>query len=120
MNKPMKRVQYKFGCFAEHDVFSLKCKKIIVTMMVLVLTIGVQGQVVDDGLDDMMAAMIAAKIHQDSIDLSSLVAVYDYECHTQDAEGKAVESAESISVGSEVVIRFADGSADASITRVNK
>ncbi len=37
-----------------------------------------------------------------------------------DAEGKAVESAESISVGSEVVIRFADGSADASITRVNK
>ena len=90
MNKPMKRVQYKFGCFAEHDVFSLKCKKIIVTMMVLVLTIGVQGQVVDDGLDDMMAAMIAAKIHQDSIDLSSLVAVYDYECQTLDAEGKAV------------------------------
>ncbi len=37
-----------------------------------------------------------------------------------DAEGKAVESAESIGVGSEVVIRFADGSADASITKVNK
>ena len=34
--------------------------------------------------------MIAAKIHQDSIDTSSLVAVYDYECQTQDADGKAV------------------------------
>jgi len=38
----------------------------------------------------MLAAMIAAKIHQDSIDTSSLVAVYDYECQTQDADGKAV------------------------------
>ena len=41
-------------------------------------------------MDAMMAAMIAAKVHQDSIDTSSLVAVYDYECQTQDADGQAV------------------------------
>ena len=64
-------------------------QKILVTMMALTLTIGAQAQQ-DDGLDAMMAAMIAAKIHQDSIDTSSLVAVYDYECQTQDADGKAV------------------------------
>ena len=64
-------------------------KKILVTMMALALTIGAQAQQ-DDGLDAMMAAMIAARIHQDSIDTSSLVAVYDYECLTQDADGKAV------------------------------
>ena len=68
--------------------------------MVLALTIGAQAQQrlrvgeqssgMDDGMDAMLAAMIAAKIHQDSIDTSSLVAVYDYECQTQDAEGKAV------------------------------
>ena len=64
-------------------------KKILVTMMVLALTIAAQAQQ-DDGMDAMLAAMIAAKIHQDSIDTSSLVAVYDYECQTQDADGKAV------------------------------
>ena len=64
-------------------------KKILVTMMALALTIGAQAQQ-DDGMDAMLAAMIAAKIHQDSIDTSSLVAVYDYECQTQDADGKAV------------------------------
>ena len=58
-------------------------------MMALALTIGAQAQE-DDGMDAMLAAMIAAKIHQDSIDTSSLVAVYDYECQTQDADGKAV------------------------------
>lgn len=64
-------------------------QKILVTMMAFALTIGAQGQQ-DDGMDAMLAAMIAAKIHQDSIDTSSLVAVYDYECQTQDAEGKEV------------------------------
>lgn len=64
-------------------------QKILVTMMAFALTIGAQGQQ-DDGMDAMLAAMIAAKIHQDSIDTSSLVAVYDYECQTQDADGKAV------------------------------
>ena len=64
-------------------------KKILVTMMALALTIAAQAQQ-DDGMDAMLAAMIAAKIHQDSIDTSSLVAVYDYECQTQDADGKAV------------------------------
>ena len=64
-------------------------KKILVMMMAFALTIGAQAQQ-DDDLDAMLAAMIAAKIHQDSIDRSSLVAVYDYECQTQDADGKAV------------------------------
>ena len=64
-------------------------QKFLVTMMALTLTIAVQAQQ-DDGLDDLKAAMIAAKIHQDSIDTASLVAVYDYECQTQDAEGQAV------------------------------
>jgi len=60
-----------------------------VTMMALALTIGAQAQQ-NDGMDALLAAMIAAKIHQDSIDTSSLVAVYDYECQTQDADGQAV------------------------------
>ncbi len=50
---------------------------------------GVQAQV-DDGLDELMATYYAAKLHQDSIDVSSMVAVYDYECQTQDADGKDV------------------------------
>lgn len=63
-------------------------KKILMAMMVFALTIGAQGQ--DDGMDALMSAMIAAKIHQDSIDMSSLLVVYDYECKTQNADGKAV------------------------------
>ena len=63
-------------------------KKILMAMMTFALTIGAQGQ--DDGMDALMSAMIAAKIHQDSIDTSNLVVVYDYECKTQDADGKAV------------------------------
>ena len=59
-------------------------------MMALALTVTAQVQAQGDGLADLKAAMIAAKIHQDSIDTSSLVAVYDYECHTQDADGKPV------------------------------
>lgn len=64
-------------------------QKILATMMAFALTIVAQAQQ-DNGMDAMLAAMIAAKIHQDSIDTSSLVAVYDYECQTQDADGKAV------------------------------
>ena len=64
-------------------------QKFLVTMMAFALTIGAQAQQ-DDGMDALLAAMIAAKIHQDSIDTSNLVAVYDYECQTQDADGKAV------------------------------
>ena len=59
-------------------------------MMTFALTVPTQVQAQGDGLADLKAAMIAAKIHQDSIDTSSLVAVYDYECHTQDADGQAV------------------------------
>ena len=71
-------------------------KKFLVMMMAFALTIGAQAQQEDggeyqpSGMDALLAAMIAAKIHQDSIDRSSLVAVYDYECQTQDADGKAV------------------------------
>lgn len=43
-------------------------KKILMTMMVFVLTIGVQGQV-------------------ETVDTAQFVAVYDYECRTQDDEG---------------------------------
>ena len=64
-------------------------QKVLVTMMALALTITAQAQQ-DDGLDAIKAAMTAAKIHQDSIDTSSLVAVYDFKCQTQDADGKAV------------------------------
>ena len=65
-------------------------QKIIVTMMAFALTVSAQVQAQDDGLADLKAAMIAAKIHQDSIDTSRLVVVYDYECQTQDADGQAV------------------------------
>ena len=71
-------------------------RKMIVTMMALVLTIAAQAQQEDggeyqpSGMADMMAEMIAAKVHQECIDTARLVAVYDYECQTQDADGKAV------------------------------
>ena len=74
--------------FLENAKLNDTMKKLFVTMMVFALTIGAKGQ--DDGMDALMSAMIAAKIHQDSIDTSNLVVVYDYECQTQDADGKAV------------------------------
>ena len=61
----------------------------MMTMMALVLTIAAQAQR-DDSMDELMAEMMAAKVHQECIDTARLVAVYDYECQTQDAEGKAV------------------------------
>ena len=63
-------------------------KKILATMTALALTIAAQAQ--NDGLDDIMAEMMAAKIHQECIDTANLVVAYDYECQTQDADGKAV------------------------------
>ena len=63
-------------------------KKILATMTTLALTIAAQAQ--NDGLDDIMAEMMAAKIHQECIDTANLVATYNYECQTQDADGKAV------------------------------
>lgn len=79
MNKPMKRVQYKFGCFAEHDVFSLKCKKIIVTMMAFVLTMGAHGQT-------------------DSIDHSQFVVAYDFVTNTTDKNGNAATDSVQLAV----------------------
>ena len=63
-------------------------KKILATMTALALTIAAQAQ--NDGLDDIIAEMMATKIHQECIDTANLVAAYDYECRTQDADGKAV------------------------------
>lgn len=62
----------------------------IVTMMTFALTVSAQMQAQNDGLDDIMAEMIAAKVHQVCIDTANLVVAYDYECRTQDADGKAV------------------------------
>lgn len=60
-------------------------------MMALALTVSAQVQAQEDGgLADLKADMMAAMVHQDSIDTASLMAVYDYECHTQDADGEAV------------------------------
>ena len=64
-------------------------KKILATMTTLALTIAAQAQQ-NDGLDDIMAEMIAAKVHQVCIDTANLVVAYHYECRTQDADGKAV------------------------------
>lgn len=58
-------------------------------MTTLALTIAAQAQQ-NDGLDDIMAEMIAAKVHQVCIDTANLVVAYHYECRTQDADGKAV------------------------------
>lgn len=62
----------------------------IVTMMTFALTVSAQMQAQNDGLDDIMAEMLAAKVHQECIDTANLVVAYDYECRTQDADGKAV------------------------------
>ena len=62
----------------------------IVTMMTFALTLSAQMQAQNDGLDDIMAEMMAAKVHQECIDTANLVVAYDYECRTQDADGKAV------------------------------
>ena len=64
--------------------------KFFISIMLLLLPIGAFSQTIDDGYDELIANMIAAKIHQDSIDMSNLVAVYNYECQTQDADGNAV------------------------------
>jgi len=63
-------------------------QKFLVMMMACVLTIGAQAQ--NDGLDDIIAEMMATKIQQECIDTANLVVAYDYECRTQDADGKAV------------------------------
>ena len=65
-------------------------QKMIVTMMTFALTVSAQMQAQNDGLDDIMAEMLAAKVHQECIDTANLVVAYDYECRTQDADGKAV------------------------------
>lgn len=51
--------------------------KFFISIMLLLLPIGAFSQTIDDGYDELIANMIAAKIHQDSIDMSNLVAVYN-------------------------------------------
>ena len=75
--------------FAAGQNFFFNMRKMMMTMMALVLTIAAQAQR-DDSMDELMAEMMAAKVRQECIDTARLVAVYDYECQTQDAEGKAV------------------------------
>ena len=66
-------------------------RKKLAAMMALALAVSAQVQAQEDGgLADLKADMMAAMVHQDSIDTASLMAVYDYECHTQDADGEAV------------------------------
>lgn len=65
-------------------------RTIMIACFALVLAMEAQGQAMNDDIDAIKAPMIAAKIHQDSIDTSRLMAVYDYECKTQDADDKIV------------------------------
>lgn len=69
-------------------------KKVLMTVICLTLTTAAQAQQSDAEMQAQVAELIASveasKLVQDSIDVSSLVAVYDYSCRTKDADGKAV------------------------------
>lgn len=54
------------------------------------LLIAVPMYAQDADLSEIYAQMEAIKLHQDSIDSSTLMAVYDYRCMTHDAEGEMV------------------------------
>ncbi len=62
--------------------------KISVLLIAFGLATAVHAQ--DDGLTDLMASYLAAKLHQDSIDVSNVVVVYNYHCKTLDSEGQPV------------------------------
>ena len=63
--------------------------KILVTIIAFVLATAIQAQ--DDGYyDDAVATYLAAKLHQDSIDVSDVVVVYNYSCKTFDADNVEV------------------------------
>ena len=49
---------------------------IFLTITLVTICDGVYAQV-DDGIDELMATYYAAQLHQDSIDVSNMVAVYD-------------------------------------------
>ena len=69
MKNSIKREQRKFVCSAERENFRLKGKKILVTVMALVLTIAAQAE---------------------KIDSTQFVAFYNYTIQTQDEEGQNV------------------------------
>lgn len=62
--------------------------KILIIIITFTLATAVHAQ--DDGLTDLMANYLAAKLHQDSIDVSNVVVVYNYRCETLDADNHSV------------------------------
>lgn len=62
-------------------------KKIITAIVILMLSTSVYPQ---DDITDLVATVLAAQLHQDSIDVSDFVVVYKYTCKTFDADNKPV------------------------------
>ena len=62
-------------------------KKIITAIVILMLSTSVYPQ---DDITDLVATYLAAKLHQDSIDVSDIVVVYNYNCNTFDADNQPV------------------------------
>lgn len=65
--------------------------KHLIILFCMVIAMPMYAQ--DADLSEIYAQMEAIKLHQDSIDSSTLMAVYDYRCMTQDAEGETVVDA---------------------------
>ena len=79
MENWMKRMKSKLVCFAEHEIFRVKGKKFLLTMVAFVLT-------------------VAALAQRDTIGVSKLTAIYRYECKTTDADGQPVTDSMYIAV----------------------
>ncbi len=60
-----------------------------ISIITIVLTC-ISGVAQNDDLTDLLASSYAAQIHQDSIDQSHLLVMYNYQCQTEDADGKSV------------------------------
>ena len=75
----MKRMKSKLVCFAEHEIFRVKGKKFLLTMVAFVLT-------------------VAALAQRDTIGVSKFTAIYRYECKTTDADGQPVTDSMYIAV----------------------
>ena len=79
MENWMKRMKSKLVCFAEHEIFRVKGKKFLLTMVAFVLT-------------------VAALAQRDTIGVSKFTAIYRYECKTTDADGQPVTDSMYIAV----------------------
>ena len=62
-------------------------KKILTIIILIALTTSVQAQ---DDMVDVMSTYLAAKLYQDSIDVSNIVVAYNYSCKTFDADNLPV------------------------------